>query len=511
MVRSANSATSEHAMGPGIACIINFIRGHEPRPHSPDLVEPVRQQLALLARHGLRGTFLLQHDALDARFLDLLCDTHHELGAWFEVTQSLCERIGLPWRGRYSWDWHAHVGMTVGYTPAQRILLADALLDDVQTATGRPVRSVGAWYLDAVTLSHLASRGVIASCNCKDQLGTDGYSLWGGPWNHGYRPSRRHALMPGRGDTDTIPLALFRMLGSDPLTQYEQGIGGIWQDVLTLEPVSARCGGDPSWVRWFYDQNLGPQPLAFGWLQAGQENSFGWPAMTGLEFQFAELARRAGHTTRILTLAEAGDWFLTSFADSPACAVIAHDHPQQPRHGALWYHDQRWRASLAWDGVAARIRDLHLFPTDHYEPNLHMPVPGPECVVDTPALIDGHRWSTAEQLHALVVRDVKGTSLGRGRPTVREGDQMLIATWDDGLHVICNPDGLTIRAPGTWYAELTWRTLDTAPVAPFAAGLVIRHEGRNWTVPLRGQALMQANGLKLSPSGDGVLVLGPMP
>lgn len=51
-------------------------------------------------------------------------------------------------------------------------------------------KSVGSWFIDAVTLKYMAERyGVVASCNCKDQIGTDGYTLWGGYWNQGYYPS----------------------------------------------------------------------------------------------------------------------------------------------------------------------------------------------------------------------------------------------------------------------------------------------------------------------------------
>ena len=46
-----------------IVNIINFIRGCEPR-EPVDLVLPVKEQIQLMKEHGLRGTFLLQYDAL---------------------------------------------------------------------------------------------------------------------------------------------------------------------------------------------------------------------------------------------------------------------------------------------------------------------------------------------------------------------------------------------------------------------------------------------------------------
>ena len=56
-----------------IVNIINFVRGIEPRPgRNIDLVEPVREQLRTIRENNLKGTFLLQYDAiLDDSFVEL--------------------------------------------------------------------------------------------------------------------------------------------------------------------------------------------------------------------------------------------------------------------------------------------------------------------------------------------------------------------------------------------------------------------------------------------------------
>ena len=43
--------------------IINFIRACEPRAPM-DLVTPVKEQIKLIEKHNLCGTFLMQYDAL---------------------------------------------------------------------------------------------------------------------------------------------------------------------------------------------------------------------------------------------------------------------------------------------------------------------------------------------------------------------------------------------------------------------------------------------------------------
>ena len=92
---------------PQIVNIVNFIRGYDPRT-SDDLAEPVRRQLSLLERHQLKGTFLLQYDALlGTAFTNPLqaADPNRiEIGVWFEIVQPLAEKAGIPWTGRYAWQ-----------------------------------------------------------------------------------------------------------------------------------------------------------------------------------------------------------------------------------------------------------------------------------------------------------------------------------------------------------------------------------------------------------------------
>ena len=54
-----------------------------------------------------------------------------EIGGWFEVVQPLVEEAGLEWRGRkgFKWDWHSHVGFSVGYTHEERKRLVDTYED----------------------------------------------------------------------------------------------------------------------------------------------------------------------------------------------------------------------------------------------------------------------------------------------------------------------------------------------------------------------------------------------
>ena len=117
---------------PCIVNFINFVRNVEPRNDSKKdryLYRTTRNELKQLNDYGFRGTFLLQYDALiNPAFQKLMKEAAadgHEIGAWWEITEPHVKKAGIQWRGRYPWDWHAHVGFATGYTPQERERLVD--------------------------------------------------------------------------------------------------------------------------------------------------------------------------------------------------------------------------------------------------------------------------------------------------------------------------------------------------------------------------------------------------
>ncbi len=241
---------SEFKGNPKIVNIVNFIRLLEPRDAAVTeevLYETVVKQVAIMRKYKLGGTFLLQYDALmDPRYQKLLKNLPRdsfEIGAWWEIPQPLVEHAGMKWRGRYSWDWRANIGFSTGYSPAERIKLVDVYMSDFKKIFGYFPKSVGSWFIDATTLNYLYTKyKIVASCNCKDQYGTDGYTLWGSYWNQAYYPSKINAYMPAQHAQNQIPVPIFRMLGSDPVRQYDDGLGTERQGVTTLEPVYPAAG-----------------------------------------------------------------------------------------------------------------------------------------------------------------------------------------------------------------------------------------------------------------------------
>ena len=313
---------------PTIVNIVNFIRQTEPRTYTgitdEELYQTVVEQIDLQKKYNFKATYLLQYDALiNPLYQELLKNgvpEGTEIGGWFEITQPHVEAAGIEWRGRFSWDWAAEVDFSFGYTPQERERLVDVYMEKFKSIFGYYPKSVGSWFIDAYTLNYMYEKyGIVASCNCKDQYGTDGYTLWGGYWNQAYYPSRVNAYMPAQDADKQIPVPVFRMLGSDPIYQYDTGLEDHDQGcVITLEPVwgGERGGGlNRQWVNWFMNMMADGDCLAFNYLQAGQENSFSWAKMhEGLEMQFPLIKELAdAGKFRVETLSESGEWFKNNF------------------------------------------------------------------------------------------------------------------------------------------------------------------------------------------------------
>jgi len=319
-------------------------------------------------KNKLGGTFLLQYDALlDPRYQKLLKslpDSSFEVGGWFEIPQPLVENAGLKWRGRYPWDWHANVGFSTGYSPEEREKLVDVYMKDFKRIFGYYPKSVGSWFIDAHTLNYMHEKyGIVASCNCRDQIGTDGYKLWGGYWNQAYYPSKINSYMPAQNESNQISVPIFRMLGSDPVPQYNASQKVIRQGNFTMEPAWYFAGGDSTHVKYYFKMFAEGECMEFNYVQVGQENSFTCAGISkGLELQLPLVAKLRGEgKLKVETLAETGKWFREHYKTTPATSVTVKEDLPGSDCKTVWFDSRFFRTNLLWEKGTLRFTDVHLF------------------------------------------------------------------------------------------------------------------------------------------------------
>ncbi|MBQ9112456.1 MAG: hypothetical protein IJY08_02635 [Clostridia bacterium] len=385
-----------------IVNIVNFVRAVEPRPgRNIDLKKPVAEQIRLMKELGLRGTFLLQYDALiSPEFVQLMseCRDFAEVGLWLEIVQPQVEAAGGVWKGRYPWDWYNDVGFLIGYEPGFRKALIDVAMDKYRELYGKYPDSVGSWHIDAVSMRYLAEKyGVSACCICRDQVGTDGYTMQGGYYNQAYYPSVNNMFCPASGKDTQINMPVFRMLGSDPILAYDYQIFRYDSERCpTLEP--AQRGSNSRWCDWFFDEVMAEGGLCFRYAQTGQENSFGWDRMkNGTEYQFPLIKKLADQgKIDILTLGESGKWFKDSFELTPPATMLAQKAWDGNDLRSVWYSSRYYRANILWDHGVVRLRDLYLFDDRYKEHYVDTRCDTHACEFRNLPVMDGAIYSTSD-------------------------------------------------------------------------------------------------------------------
>ncbi|MCM1297820.1 MAG: hypothetical protein NC311_19960, partial [Muribaculaceae bacterium] len=394
---------------PRVVNVINFIRKTEPRRwEHPSLnyvsdtvlYETVVSQIELMNKYGIKGSFLLQYDALIMpeyqKLLKEKACPGTEIGGWWEITEPHVKAAGIEWRGRYPWDWYANVGFSTGYTQQEREKLVDVYMAKFKEVFGEYPKSVGSWFIDSHSLAYMRDKyGIEASAACRDQLGTDGYNLWGGYWQGGYYPSRKNFYIPAQTKENQIDVPVFRLLGSDPIAQYDCGLGGKHQAVVTLEPVYGNAGGNEGWINWFFEKMIYDPAMNLSYFQAGQENMFTWRRMRhGLEYQFPALARMAQKgDIRLETLGETGRAFRAAHDVTPPSAISALDGFGNDSLRTIWFNSRNYRLNLMWEGERMFVRDIHLFDENQESLYLKTPCTTEYCHYWTLPVVDGNVWS----------------------------------------------------------------------------------------------------------------------
>ncbi|HEV2211352.1 MAG TPA: hypothetical protein VG167_21515 [Verrucomicrobiae bacterium] len=524
VVALATARLVNAAQQPRIVNIYNFVRHSDFRLSDSEdvLFEATRRQIELIKPTGLPATWALQYDALinpryQKLFKEQLSSTD-EVAAWWEIPRQLVEKAGLEWRGQHDWDPAADVGFSPGYTPVERRKLVDVYMADFKAIFGHYPRTVGSWYIDEVTLEYMAKKfGIVASCNCKDQVGTDGYTLWGGYWNQAYYPSRLNAYMPAQTRAGQINVPIFRMLGSDPIYQH-----GTTPGLFSLEPVYRNAGGSPDWVAWFMS-NLVHQPcLAFAYTQAGQENSFGWGAMKkGLSMQIALLAEeaRAGQI-QVMTLANAGQWFRQHYALTPPTTVVCLSDWKHASRKTVWYNSRFYRLNLLWEDGAFRIRDLHCFDQRAVSPTHDTALRATSLAYYTLPVMDTALWSRAGTKVGMwpVYVSAGGQQsplLPQGSPVLTElnkTDLGIIQPLQGGgiLKIVCREANVTFTAVDRQGRPLSWAWELVGGERQKSAVRQIRSDGIRYHLNGVGYELRLSHGAgSCQQLGDGVIRLNP--
>lgn len=445
-----------------IVTLMNFVRGVEPRIEM-DLLGCTKQQYKISLEKRLKTTFLLQYDAyiLD-EYVSLFKNPPEfiELGLWLEVMQPLVESVGIKWRGKegWRWDYHCHCGMIIGYTDDEKMKIIDRAFSVFKDVFGFYPKTVGSWVLDSFSVEYMRKNyGIKAACICREQWGTDGYSLFGGYYNQGYYPAKKNILCPAQSLEQQITVPVFRLLGCDPVYQYDCYLWSDY-DVYTLEPIgwgdSPAGGSNKKWVDWYLNELfLTGKGGAFAYAQTGQENSFGWKRMEqGYVYQ-TECLKKFSEEGKIclMKFSEAGEWYLNNFSFSPACTQTALTDWWGKGNQSFWYYSKYYRMNVLLTKNEAYIRDFFLYDENYpsrYGGNSVCETDS--CVFDNLPLMNGVCWSDREKgvRAGFYFVDRDGNKLSPKAVSYAEKAEEARLTFSIGREKVCVeffPEKVTIR------------------------------------------------------------------
>lgn len=496
-----------------IVTIMNFVRGCEPRNPARDLMETVVHQNELQKKYGFPNTFLLQYDALIrpdfVEFFRREKDDNMELGVWIEIMRPLVEKVGIEWRGRpgYDWDWYVNPGFLQSYTPKQREALIDELMDKFKQTFGAYPKTAASWLIDAHSLEYMSQKYDISFFGvCREQLAVDAYTLWGGPYNQPYYPSKNNMLCPAQSEENKIGTPIVRLLGIEP-------IRGYWEQRYANSP---ECGGcatmEPYWkygqqqryMEWFFKTYFENENMGVAYTQIGQENSFGWEGMKdGLELQYAlvDRYRREGKIS-LMKMSEAGEAFKRRYADTPAAAITAAtDAVADDLYRSVWFSNQFYRANLFTDKGKLFFRDIQKFDDRYPERYLKTPCLENDAVYDNLPVVDERMWAkSAENPEAGLF--FEGDYSFESSERVGDDLKVVFARADGEKAIVrfCEKS-IKIDAP----CDLTWKFGVFADYSLDGDALRLQHNGWKYDVTLKGNVATAEGGLTLSGSEKEIL------
>lgn len=497
-----------------IVNIYNFIRKahEEPSRFIQDDFDTIQKQIQVVRQYGLPATYALKYDALtDERYQKLLlenADPQDEISAWWEITGDLCEKAGVRFRGKVSeeFDERVNSAYSIGYEPEERKRLVDAYMDTFHSVFGRYPRSIGSWVLDTVTLEYAAQKyGITAGATCRDQIGTDGFTLWGGYPNGVYYPSRRNENIPAQSAENQLSVPVFRLLGPDPIYNFEQNLRpDLYGMVFTLEPAWL-TGRDMNWVTWMFDNLTEEDALGIGYAQVGQENNFLWENIgPGYIPQLDYLARLAKEgRIRVETMADSGAWFRRKYRRTPPMTWQAsRDWDEKHNLCAQWYASPCYRIGFLGEAGHLRVRDCFLYRDEYPSRYLDHAMSNAKSTFDALPLLYPQLWMQPGQPRPFIrlVDETGSEPTGRIRfyaPSETEARAELTAP--DGALLArfrMLPDHLILDGP---YSLV----FDRLPVFHKAEGarIEMEHEGFAYHMTVQTGSLVKAGaeGVRVDP------------
>jgi len=339
--------------------------------------------------YQIPATWLLTHDALNNKeILSVVkkMNSKQEFGIFLEITKGFAEKAGVKYHDTGFWH-HAESVFLSGYTQEERRLLIDVVFAKFKEMFGYYPSSVGSWWTDSYSLSYMKDKyGINANLVCSDQFSTDGYEIWGQPWQVPYYPSKYHGGVFASSMSVKLDVVNLQWASRDPLNGYYSSLFST-QDYL-ISGKNLDISYFEKLVRLYTNQNENE----FGQITVGLEADLSFESYKNEFTKQMALIDKLRNTEgiNITTMKDFAIWYKENYPElSPASFLEAEDLLGTGIK-AVWSQSPEYRLFYTIDPSTKEItvRDLRFYNTDLEEPYYFSPNRSFSLAINIPAIVD---------------------------------------------------------------------------------------------------------------------------
>ncbi len=327
-------------------------------------IESVQRQIDLITEYKLPSTWLLQYDVLnDDISINLFkkLPANQEVGILLEVDEKLATDSYVAYlNGQGSWA-RADKVLLSGYDPNERKRMIDKVFASFKKVFGVYPVSVGAWYIDTVSLDYLADKYKIkAVLDVADQYDTDSYGLWGKPWGTTYFPSKLNSIIPAQNVTDKLNVVKIQWAQRDPYRGYGKTPVDSTYSVQANDYMRHNLGIDyfHKLAQIYLLSENKMNQLTVG-LEVGQEGAVYLDEFERQIKTLIEIGKKS--SLDFVTMAGFSEEFKKVFPKSPPSFFITADDYENHTIETYWYSSASFRIGLMKKDNNLVIRDLVIY------------------------------------------------------------------------------------------------------------------------------------------------------
>lgn len=351
--------------------------------------QSLKSEYAVIKQRGLPATWLLTYDALINQSINSVLktmDRKQEFGVFLEITPAFAKEAGVTYHDSGFWH-HATSVFLSGYTQEERKFLIDKVFEIFKRKFGYYPVSVGSWWTDSFSLGYMKEKyNITANLVCSDQFSTDGYQIWGQPWQIPYYPSKFFTAVPAANDSVKLDIVNLQWASRDPLNGYYHSIFST-QDYL-LSDKNLDIAYFEKLTRLYLDQGKNE----FGQIVVGLEADLG---PEGYNKEFSKQMNlvqklRDGAGVEIVTMKDFADWYRRKYPQTSPLNYLEAVDLLGSGVRAVWLQSSQYRLFYTIDPETQKItvRDLRFYNMALEEPYYYSPNRSFTLNINVPAVVD---------------------------------------------------------------------------------------------------------------------------